>query len=205
MMKLIINEPGLRFNEWLVITDLHIGYERAYRAEGYYITNQLSDTINRIKSLKGDSKKLMILGDVKHNIPLISWQEEKEVPELLDELNNTFNEVVIIKGNHDGGIERLTPAVKELIIDNNAFIHGHSISKEALKCDKIIAGHMHPVYNFKNHLGISEPRKCWVISDKVVIMPAFTNLSSGSNELAKPLNKLIKEKEVLLLDHTKVE
>jgi len=64
---------------------------------------------------------------------------------------------------------------------------------------------MHPVFTYENHLKIPQSKKCWIITPKVIIIPAFTELSSGSNELAKPLKKHIRNEEVILLDYTKIK
>ncbi len=206
MIKFIKGSPAIRFNEWLVIADPHLGLERDYWFKGYEIPSQKNSVLNRIKSLKGNSTKLMILGDIKHNIPNITYREEQEIPEFISELRRVFKEVVLIKGNHDGNLERLVSGVvKELFIDDVAFIHGHSVSEKALKSKKIIAGHMHPIYSYRNHLGRVMREKCFVITSKVIILPAFTDLSIGSYELANPLKKYIHEEERLLLDLTKVE
>lgn len=206
MIKLIKNHPAIQYKDYLVIADLHLGIEREYWEKGYEMPSQKEELLKRIKKIKGKTEKLIILGDIKHNIPLITYREEKEIPEFINELKKIFNEVIIIKGNHDGNLERLTPCMKEYIIDDVAFIHGHTVSKQALQAKKIIAGHMHPVFTYKNHLGINQSMKCFIITPKIIIiMPAFTELSAGYNELAKPLKKYIQNEEVLLLNHTKIK
>lgn len=205
MIKLVKNEPALKYKEYLVITDLHLGIEREYWEKGYEMPSQQEDTLNRIKKIKGKSTKIIILGDLKHNIPRTTYREERDVPAFIQELKKIFKEVIIIKGNHDPQLEQITPCVKEYYVDYIAFIHGHTVSKKALESKKIIAGHTHPVHTYKNHLGINQSNKCWVITDKIIIMPAFTKLSAGSDELARPLRKYIENEERLLLDHTKVK
>ncbi len=205
MIKFVKGAPALRFDDWLVITDLHLGLERDYWMKGYDIPPQKDSILKRIMKIKKDSRNLMILGDIKHNIPNTTRRELSDVSELISKLKSVFKEVVIIKGNHDGNIERITPAVKEYFIGNVAFIHGHSVSKKVLESERIIAGHMHPVYAYKNHLGIIQRKKCFVITPKIIILPAFTELSAGSHELAKPLKKYVLNEERLLLDLTKVK
>ncbi|MBD3311974.1 hypothetical protein GF352_00760 [archaeon] len=203
---LLKNEAGLRYKEYLVIADPHLGIEREYWAKGYEMPSQNKSILKRIKRIKKDSEKLIILGDLKHNIPNITIRERKEVPGFIEKLNKLFKEVIIIKGNHDGNLERLVNGVKkEHYVDDTAFIHGHTVSKKALKSKKIIAGHTHPVYAYKNHLGLKQSKKCFIITDKIIILPAFTELSAGSHELAKPLRKHITNEERILLDHTKVK
>ncbi len=206
MIKLVKNEPALKYKDYLVIADPHLGIEREYWEKGYEVPSQKEELLKRILKLKGKSTKLIILGDLKHNIPLITFREEREVPDFVAALRKAFKEVIIVKGNHDGLLERMVSGVvNEHFIDGIAFIHGHSVSDKALKADKIIAGHMHPVHTYKNHLGYRQSNKCFIITDKIIVMPAFTDMSAGSNELARPLRKYIKNEEILLLDHTKVK
>jgi len=206
VIKLLKNAPALEYNGHLVIADLHLGIEKEYWHKGYEMPSQNNELLKRIKKIKGKNEKLIILGDLKHNIPNITYRERHELPEFINELKKEFKEVIIIKGNHDGNLERLVDGVvKEYFVGDVAFIHGHSVSKKALKADKIIAGHMHPVYAYKNHIGHRQTKKCFIITPKIIILPSFTKLSPGSNELAKPLRKHIEDEERLLLDHTKVK
>ncbi len=205
MIKFIKNEAALRLNEFLIISDTHIGIENDYKKSGYEIPSQTQLMLKRIRKIKKQSKSLIILGDIKHSIPFTPEKEEEEVKLFINELRRMFKEVILIKGNHDAGIESIIDDVKKEYITNNiALIHGHTVSDKALE-HKIIAGHMHPVYSYKNHLGIVQRRKCFIISDKIIVMPAFTDLSAGSDELAKPLRKHIINEEVILLDQTKVK
>jgi hypothetical protein len=206
MIQLIKNQPAIKYKDYLIISDLHLGIERDYWKTGYEIPSQKQEMLARIKNLKKRANNLIILGDLKHNIQNITYKERNEVPAFIKELRNYFEKVIIIKGNHDGNLEKITSGVvKEYFIDDLAFIHGHSISKKALKAKRIIAGHTHPVYTYKNHLGIPQTRKCFIITDKILIIPAFTQLSLGSNELARPLRKYVSDEERILLDHTKVK
>jgi len=202
MIRLIKNKPALMYKDWLVITDLHIGLEDEYRKKGYEMPSQVDSFLERLSKFK--AKKLIILGDIKHKIPEFSKKEEEKIDFFLSKLKTRFKKIILIKGNHDGNIERKYDAVKEFWIDDIVFLHGHTISEKVLKARRIIAGHMHPVYEFKNHLGLVQKYKCFIVSKKVIILPAFTELSPGSNELVRPLKKYIKEKEILLLDHTLV-
>ena len=68
------------------------------------------------------AKNLVILGDIKHNIPAIAMQEKYDVPNFFEELAPEFQKIVLIKGNHDGRIELMVHNKKveiasELIVD----------------------------------------------------------------------------------------
>ncbi len=202
MIKLVKGEPALIYNDWLVVSDLHLGIEEEYAVKGYSIPSELNFLLEKL--LKFKQKKLIILGDIKHNISFCSEKDNTRLDYFFDKLKAKFKEIILIKGNHDATLDKKYNMKKEFWINDVVFIHGHTVSEKALNARKIIAGHMHPVYEFKNHLGLTQKYKCFIISKKIIILPAFTNLSPGASELVKPLNKYIEDHEVLLLDHTKV-
>jgi len=168
--------------------------------------------LKRIKKIKKKSKKIILLGDVKHKIPRISVQEILELPFFLRKLGEIFTEVIIVKGNHDGNIERITklPVVKEFIIDKIGFIHGHALpSKKFMeKVETIVMSHMHPVFSYRDSFGKRYSKKCWIIGEwkkkKVLIIPAFNELFTGSKEPLGPLSKGFVKKEIFLLDLTRI-
>ena len=203
----------------LVIADLHIGLERELAEAGVHIPSQLKKMEKRIDELirLTKAKKLVILGDIKHQVPVISLQEMREIPDFLEHLSKEVS-VVIIKGNHDGGIERLVPPKVKvcdsdgLAIGDFALVHGHAWpSKKLLKCKTVILAHIHPAIQF----GAGRYRaveQCWLrcpVNSKIlqkklktpvslseaIIMPVFNPLIGGvaiNNKDFKPIGPLLK-------------
>jgi hypothetical protein len=195
---LILRSKRLRI---LVVADLHIGIEHEIYKDGISIPSQASVMKKRIEKLISEykAKKLVLLGDVKHNIPLPSRQELREVPEFIKYFSQKLP-VTIVKGNHDGDIEEFVKGVeikKDLKIENIGLAHGHAwISKELLSCEYLILAHEHPAIEFRDRLGYRSIEHCWLICKpkkkdfeekygekcrikKVIVMPAFNLIVGG--------------------------
>ncbi|MEM2192213.1 MAG: metallophosphoesterase, partial [Candidatus Hadarchaeales archaeon] len=126
--------PALRIKDKneriLAITDLHIGIEWELSKQGISLPNQVPRLKKRLLNLikEEKAKRLIFLGDIKHNIPISSWQEWSEIPRLLQDLAEVV-EVEIIPGNHDGDIKGMVPKnvivhdVKGIIIGKIGLVH----------------------------------------------------------------------------------
>ena len=117
----------------LVAADLHLGLEHELWLGGICIPSQTEKILKRLKSSLSvmEPDRLLLLGDVKHNIPRTSWQERKEVPSFLRSLAEDVM-VDIVPGNHDGGLADMAPGGSRvhpssgLIIDGVGYFHGHT-------------------------------------------------------------------------------
>src|SRR3989338_8193319 len=133
-MMFITGYPALRINDYLIISDLHLGITRELYEKGVAMPSQLSKIIDKIHKIKKISKanKLVLLGDTKHNIPSISYQELKEKVKVR----------------------------KSFVIGDYLLTHGH----RNVKTDKnIVMGHNHPHIRFIDKLGARYIEPCWVI------------------------------------------
>jgi len=214
-----LTEPALLIeNKVLIISDLHIGIEYEIFQSGITIPSQVERLEKRIDNLlkQTKAKHLVILGDVKHQVPTISWQEYKDIPKFLDHFQNI--KISIVKGNHDGNIERL--ARKDIAIyeptgfkiNNFLLTHGQAWpNKNDLSAEYLIMGHVHPAVEFwTENFRTIEP--CWLkcgidnkrlkekygIKTKLkqgIIMPAFNHLIGGmafNSKGFEPLGPLLK-------------
>jgi hypothetical protein len=217
-----LTEPALLIGKTLVIADLHIGIEYEIYKSGITIPSQVEKIEKRIDELIKitKAKQLIILGDVKHQIPNISWQEYKEIPDFLGHFSNV--EVSIIKGNHDGNIQRLAPKDVDIYeplgfkLGDILLMHGQSWPDEKdLDAKYIIMGHVHPSVQFlTGKFRAVEPcwLKCKIDNKKLeekfeiktnfkqgIVMPAFNHLIGGmafNSKDFEPLGPLLKN-EVL--------
>jgi len=164
-LKSLIDEPAMVVeNEFktLVIADLHLGIEAELREKGVNIGSQTEKLLERaIKCVKAaEPDVILLLGDVKHAVPRISWMDRKEVPFFLAELAE-YAPVYVVKGNHDGHLNRLLPEVTEpeckqkhevsikstrgFLFDGVGYTHGHSWPLQDLFSAKyVLIGHNHP-------------------------------------------------------------
>jgi putative SbcD/Mre11-related phosphoesterase len=164
-LKPLPDEPAIvveNEHKALVIADLHLGIEAEFRQKGINIGSQTEKLLERaIKCVKAAEPDLIILlGDVKHSVPQILYTDRKEVPFFLARLAE-FAPVYMVKGNHDGYIDKLLLEVTEpdwnpkheihiktalgFLFDNVGYTHGHSWpSQELFTAPYILIGHNHP-------------------------------------------------------------
>ncbi len=215
-MKFIKNFPALFIQKIkaLVIADLHIGLKYELSKSGINIPSpieKIKDDIDHLLNLTRAST-LVILGDIKHKVPGISWQEIKDIPKLFEHLSSKVK-VIVCKGNHDDRIEEIIPSrvkihtSKGFRIKDFGFIHGHAWpSKKLLTCDYLILGHAHPMVQFKDKFGYRILEQVWVkgkidkekIKERykvkktgkleVIIVPAFNRLLGGTPVNVKRVN-----------------
>jgi len=151
----------------LVIADIHLGIEWELYHSGISIPSQVEKRTARIREYikKVDPERIVLLGDIKHNVPRTSWQEKQEVPAFLEELAG-FAPVDIMPGNHDGDIGELIPEnvtmhnMRGFVIDGVGYFHGHTWPDDALLCaSQVVMSHNHPTIRLVDTLGhgVSEP------------------------------------------------
>jgi hypothetical protein len=229
-MRPLYNEKALMLGDSLVVADLHLGLEFELSQKGIKIPSQARAMERRISSLlkSSNAKRLVLLGDVKHNIPKISWQEYSEIPALVRGLSK-LADVIVIKGNHDGRLEKLLPKweiVGELVLEDSLLTHGHLKTGRVLDYKYIIMGHNHPCVEFRDEFGQAVRESAWIKAKfnervqefyevrrmpNIIIMPAFNDLIYGTpfNREEKLLGPFfrkgivdVKNAEAYLLDGT---
>ena len=187
------DEPVMKVGKYLVIADVHIGLTKDLWESGISLPSQVKAMVQRLNALRKitKSKGLIIVGDLKHKTTGISMQERREVPEFLRSLK--FAEIIVVKGNHDGHVEKLTAGIrkvsvrKSFSVGNYCFTHGHRAVSTKKKI--IVIGHNHLCVRFRDDVGAVYAEQVWVRgkavqkdakgvmhSKTIVIMPAFNEL-----------------------------
>lgn len=89
----------------LIASDLHLGLEHELWLGGVSIPSQTRKILALLKGYLDMTMpdRLLILGDLKHNVPKTSWQEKREVPDFLRQLSAQVR-VDIVSGNHDSNL-----------------------------------------------------------------------------------------------------
>ena len=155
----------------LVVADLHIGWEIALSERGIHVPTQTPKILQKLKALISTYKpqRLLILGDVKHTVAAAEIGEWHDVPDFFNDLKNQVDEIIIIRGNHDGNLEPLLPeGIKILpssgtVIGEVGLFHGHRWpSPTLLKCRTLAMGHVHPVIALRDPAGFKITRQIWV-------------------------------------------
>lgn len=189
-------------SNWICVADLHLGIEAQLRRSGFNIPSQAPKMLSALESLSARAERLIILGDVKHRIPAVSYREDREIPPFMTRLGELYREIVVVAGNHDGGISAVLPEdVKKIsgagtLIEDTGFVHGHVWpSKAAMSGKRLVMGHIHPSVLLIDSIGSKTNEKCWIRSgldrgrvlerydrcpDEVVVVPAFNPLLTGT-------------------------
>ena len=140
----------------IIITDLHIGFESSFASNEIFIgkNSTINETIEEISKIIEQEKpdSLILLGDIKSSIKNISKNEWDEVPLFFEKIKEKCN-IVLIPGNHDANIQRVVPdevsmiGTVGMVQENILLTHGHTMPSENFShVDKIIMGHVHPVF-----------------------------------------------------------
>ena len=140
----------------LVVTDIHIGFESSLSSNEIFIgknstTNETINEISEIIDLENPDS-VILLGDVKSSIKNISRNEWDDVPMFFEKISKKCD-VILVPGNHDANIQRLVPdnismiSSTGMVEENVLLTHGHTMPSENFShVDKIIMGHVHPVF-----------------------------------------------------------
>jgi len=209
---LLLVEGDLRV---LVAADIHLGLEHDLWLGGASIPSQTGKLLAGLKSHISEIEpdRLVLLGDVKHNVPRTSWQERVEIPKFLRSLSELV-EVDLVPGNHDSGIADLAPEGTRIRspsgykLDGVGYFHGHTWPDMDLFSTRVlVAGHLHPSMRLVDTLGYFRSERTWsrgtlsaeVVAEQyglvqtlpeIIVVPAFNWLCGGL-----PMNAIDEEKE----------
>lgn len=167
----VTGEPALLAARTLFVADIHIGIEHEYRLSGLNMPSQTEKLLSRIESLLKRTRavKLVLIGDIKHKVPGISWQEEREIPAFLSRLAEKA-EVHVVPGNHDGKIDEFVPkGVRLHRMAGDLFgkaiyaSHGHTWPEPSfLQAKYLVISHSHPQVEFRDRLGYTWRERVWI-------------------------------------------
>jgi putative SbcD/Mre11-related phosphoesterase len=158
----------------MAIADLHIGWEMALSQRGIHVPSQTSKLLEKLTDLLSAYKPetLLILGDVKHTVATAEISEWQDVPDFFDKLRRQIEEILIIRGNHDGNLEPLLPENIKILpatgttMSEVGFFHGHRWpSPTLLKCKTLVMAHVHPTIALRDPAGFRITRQVWVKID----------------------------------------
>jgi putative SbcD/Mre11-related phosphoesterase len=188
--------------KWVCVADLHMGIEVQLRRAGFNIPSQSGKMLSALEQLASHGDGLVMLGDIKHRIPGLSHRENKEIPPLMSRLTELFKEIVLVAGNHDGGLASALPeSVKAvpgggMAIEDLGLCHGHVWpSKSAMDGGTLVMGHVHPAVLLVDSIGSKTSEKCWArgklrkeivlqryerCPEELIIVPAFNPLLTGT-------------------------
>lgn len=193
--------PALRYDRKLIIGDLHIGVESHLGSKGFHLVSKTWDMFDSIIDISEECDRLIVLGDIKDSVPGTSKQEYREIPDFFDKLLDHFDDIDVVRGNHDTNIEEFLPGrvrirpASGLKIGKVGFIHGHTWpSEDIMDSDTLIMAHNHPAVMFRDGVGKITTEPCWMrgkfadgvferyskLPKEFIVVPAFNRMLGGS-------------------------
>jgi len=155
----------------LVVSDLHIGWEKLLSQRGVHVPSQTPKIKNMMLQLIKECKptRLIFLGDIKDAIAKVEMEEWRDIPDFFETINEKVTDIQVILGNHDGNLEPLLPETIKIIPPTGAIFgdaglfHGHAWpAPELLGCRSLVTGHVHPTVAIRDPMGFRMTRQVWV-------------------------------------------
>jgi len=172
-------------HDTLLFADTHLGLEEHRERLGihipYPVTEHIIDCIVRpVKELS--CRKVIILGDVKHEFGRPSAEEWYSLKKLVSILRKNNCELEVVRGNHDNyiiyilkelGVKLHDPHLLLECSDGSSIllIHGHLESKvmyDNKDVRLVVMGHEHPSIAIKDELGVKHRFKAFLYGKGVI-------------------------------------
>ncbi|KYH39191.1 MAG: phosphoesterase [Candidatus Bathyarchaeota archaeon B23] len=177
-IRLLSPSPALLLEDAeriLMASDLHIGLEYELSKMGISLPNQADRILGQLLSLVEEHRptRVVLLGDIKHAVPLTSFQERREIPKFFSRLLEEVEAVDVVRGNHDANLQQLLPEgvaihpSKGFLLHEDGFkvaaLHGHAWPyPRLLTADLLLTGHNHPTVLLRTPSGIRVSQRVWV-------------------------------------------
>jgi putative SbcD/Mre11-related phosphoesterase len=182
MLKIVPGDAALVLStsgyKTLLISDLHLGLEKELAKKGFRLpayTVKMVERVKRISETHG-TKRLAVLGDVKHAVGKVEDIDWGVVPWFFDTMLDLFEAVEVVPGNHDGNIKTVLPPRVKLDPSQGTVLgegkdrvgvaHGHAWpSEEAIATRNLVIGHSHFTYEMRDSLGSRTREAVWVTAE----------------------------------------
>jgi putative SbcD/Mre11-related phosphoesterase len=213
-MEMIYNaeivDLGLLIDRTLIISDLHIGYEQALNRDGIMVPRfQYKKILERLQEIINSFEidRIVVNGDIKHEFSRITRQEWDEALNFIIFLKNNFDEVILLKGNHDNFTKFIADKTDLRVYETYTLgdfiiMHGDKIPDDLMTMNEstIVIGHEHPCIGIRNGERF-EKIKCYLKGDyqekNLIVMPSFNFVSEGSDILhEKSLSPYLKKRSI---------
>ena len=214
MLKIVPGDAALVFTDegesTLLISDLHLGLEKEMAKKGFRLPAYSVKMVDRVRDLaeRYGTKRLGVLGDVKHTVGKVEDIDWGVVPWFFDTMLDLFESVEVVPGNHDGNIKTVLPPRVVLYTSQGAVLgkgrgrigvaHGHAWpSEEAIATRNLVIGHSHFTYEMKDPLGSRTREAVWVRAEydvaKLMEGAGYASKAKGKGKLTvmPPFNRLV--------------
>ncbi|MCA6214527.1 metallophosphoesterase [Thermococcus bergensis] len=193
-MHELLPQKAVKIGNSIIIADLHIGYEESMAKEGIYLPKAFRQMVTSVAALLKEQrpKRLIINGDLKHSfIPL--KREKLELKAFFEEVIPLVEEIVVVRGNHDVGINWIrelgVEVVDELEIGKWKIVHGHKL----VEGEKFIIGHEHPAIRLRDEVGALIKVPIFLVGEPLIVLPAFSPWAYGNDILREIVSPFLRD------------
>jgi uncharacterized protein len=182
LLRIIPGDAAIVFSQdgdkTLLISDLHLGLEKEMAKKGFSLPAYSVKMVGRVRDLaeKYGTKRLAVLGDVKHTVGKVEDIDWGVIPWFFDTMLDLFESVEVVPGNHDGSIKAVLPPRVKLHPSHGTVLgsgrgrvgvaHGHAWPSEgAIASRHLVIGHSHFTYEMRDNLGSRSRESVWVTAD----------------------------------------
>lgn len=207
-ISLINSWPAVYFKELdaIAISDLHLGYEVAMaESHGIFLPKvQGKKSVEMMEAILKDqaASTLIMNGDIKHEFSETSYHEYKEVRDFFEFASKKFKRIIVLKGNHDTFIIRMTKRFENFELHNTYhekeifFAHGHQeLEPRKIDAKVIVIGNEHPSIALYDELKIKEKVKVVLFGEVakklLIVLPAFSMFALGTDVNVTPADELL--------------
>lgn len=188
-IQFVANAPAAILGDYLVVADCHFGIEYALRKAGVnlpVLAKKYASALNALFVENPQATKLLVLGDLKHDVAGFEEREKKLLRQIVRELAPACEEVVLVKGNHDGLVEDVIGQIGSVdfrVVEPEGFVldvadgetgkvqsfgcfHGHAWpSRAVLAADVLLVGHHHPQVAIVDRVRHRHVERAWGVAN----------------------------------------
>jgi putative SbcD/Mre11-related phosphoesterase len=214
LLKIVPGDAALVFfndgESTLLISDLHLGLEKEMAKKGFRLPAYSVRMVERVRNIaeRFGTKRLAVLGDVKHTVGKVEDIDWGVVPWFFDTMLDLFEAVEVVPGNHDGNIRTVLP-LRVLLHPSQGTVlgsgrgrigvaHGHAWpSEEAIATRNLVIGHSHFTYEMRDALGSRSREAVWVSAEydvaELMAAAGYASKARGKGKLTvmPPFNRLV--------------
>ena len=202
-VKFVRGYPCMLIGRTLILADLHIGYELMLRARDVHVS-EIRTLVNSISTIRKKTKarSIIIVGDLKHQLVRRLRDEALLLRGFVRFLHREFEDVLLVKGNHDGKIEEITSKLRvcKFVSFNGdvLLLHGHALFGLDVEHYKtVIMAHVHPAMK-----SLTRDERVWIVmrnrnGQRLIIMPSFASLVGMLYLTRDSLFSLVKENAIV--------
>jgi uncharacterized protein len=214
MLKIVPGDAALVFStdeySTLLISDLHLGLEKELAKKGFRLPAYSVKMVERVKGIseKYGTRRLAVLGDVKHTVGKVEDIDWGVVPWFFDTMLDLFESVEVVPGNHDGSLKTVLPPRVLLHPSQGTVLgsgrgrvgvaHGHAWpSEDAIATRNLVIGHSHFTYEMRDPLGTRTREAVWVTAEydvaELMEGAGYKSKVKGKGKLTvmPPFNRLV--------------